>query len=172
MPRAALALALAALSGGAWADMELATRHIPQAQAIGTARLSFLFWDVYDATLYAADGQWRADAPYALSLSYLRQLDGDKIAERSAQEIRGQGFSDEDKLDVWRQQMRELFPDVDENTTLTGVRDENGHALFYRNGVAIGGIKDAEFSDWFFGIWLSENTSEPQMRMELLGIDN
>ena len=43
---------------------------VPNAQKVGEGRLTYLFWDVYDATLYAPAGAWDNDKPFALQLSY------------------------------------------------------------------------------------------------------
>lgn len=152
------------------ADANIAERYVPNPQEVGTGRLTVLFWDVYDASLYAPNGEWDGDKPYALSLSYLRDLNGSDIAERSVEEMRNQGFKSEVKLAIWYQKMKALFPDVDANTNLTGIRDNKGNTIFYRNGERIGAINDPEFSDWFFGIWLNERTSEPKLRKRLLGM--
>ncbi len=145
-------------------------QYIPAAEEVGSGRLTVMFWNVYDAVLYAPKGKWDANAPYALSLSYLREFDGKDIAARSVEEMRAQGFGDEVTLATWHQKMETLFPNVDENTTLTGIRDEKGHAIFYQNGARIGIIQDTEFSDWFFGIWLKQETSQPNLRKKLLGM--
>ncbi len=144
--------------------------HIPEAQAVGQGRMSVFLWDVYDAKLYAAGGQWQSDKPFALQLNYLLKLDGEKIADRSVEEIRGQGFNDEIKLATWHAQMRKIFPDVEKGMSLTGVRLQSGAAVFYKNGQRIGLINDPAFSAAFFGIWLSEKTSAPNLRKKLLGI--
>lgn len=143
--------------------------YVPEAQKVGQGRLTYLFWDVYDATLYAPEGAWNDRKPFALQLSYLRTLNGKKIADRSAEEIRGQGFKDEVKLATWHAQMRKIFPDVDEGVNLTGVYTESGETIFYRDNFEIGRIKDPEFSKAFFGIWLDEKTSAPDLRRKLLG---
>ena len=143
--------------------------YVPAAEKVGEARMTYIFWDVYDATLYAPNGVWQENGPFALKISYLIDLDGQQIADRSAQEIRGQGFTDEARLAVWQDQMRKIFPDVSEGISLTGVNTDGGEAVFYKNDVEIGRIKDREFSRAFFGIWLSEKTSEPDLRRKLLG---
>ena len=65
--------------------------------------------------------------------------------------------------------MRSIIPDVDKNTNITGVADESGHTLFYRNGTLIGTIEEPQFSERFFGIWLDEKSSQPKFRKKLLG---
>lgn len=143
---------------------------IPDAQKVGQARMTYLFWDVYDATLYAPKGKWQEGKPFALQLSYMRNLEGKKIADRSAEEIRGQGFTDEVKLATWHAQMRQIFPDVDKGVSLTGVYTEDGSTIFYRDSTEIGRVKDPDFGKAFFGIWLNKKTSAPDLRRKLLGV--
>ncbi len=148
---------------------QVAARYVPDAAVAGAAQMTFMLWDVYIATLYAPGGVWREEQPFALALAYQRQLRGKDIAKRSVKEMREQGFNDENQLAAWHEEMQQIFPDVDENTTLTGVRDARGYAIFYRNGERIGIIEEPAFSNWFFGIWLNEQTSEPALRKKLLG---
>jgi hypothetical protein len=142
---------------------------IPDAQPVGSGQLSYLVWDVYDATLYAPDGVWTDIPPYALKLDYLMDLEGDDIAERSITEMRGQGFNDETKLIAWESEMKSIFPNVSKGTSLTGIYDENGITTFYQNGNLIGRIEDSEFGKRFFDIWLHPKTSEPSLRAQLIG---
>ncbi len=143
--------------------------YVPNAEKVGYGRLSYMLWDVYDAALYAPDGDWQSDQPFALQLSYLRNIPGEKIADRSAEEIRAQGYTDEVRLADWHAQMRSIFPDVQEGIALTGVFTKTGETIFYKNNQEIGRIKDPEFGNQFFNIWLSPQTSAPDLRRKLLG---
>lgn len=142
--------------------------YVPNMDVVGEGRLSYLFWDVYDATLRAPGGELKEGQPFALSLSYLRDIDGEDIADRSAKEIRNIGFDDEVKIATWYEQMRAIFPDVSEGDTLTGIFTKNGKSVFYFNGQKVGKIDDREFSKAFFDIWLSRETSAPSLRAKLL----
>jgi hypothetical protein len=157
------------LTGTALADLRTAKLQIPDAELVGEGRLKFLFWSVFDAALYAPGGVWSEEKPFALSLSYLRDLEGNSIVQASIDEMRKQGMNDEAVLERWRKAMAEIFPDVDDKTTLTGIVNEEGHTLFYRNGELQGIIPDADFSKRFFSIWLGEKTSEPGLRAQLIG---
>ena len=143
--------------------------YIPGAQTVGQGRMTFFMWDVYDATLYAQDGEWREGKPLALTLSYLRDLNGVDIARRSIEEMRGQGFSDEIRLAAWFGQMQKIFPDVTAGVSLTGVLTPEGITVFFRDGAEIGRIADPDFGRAFFNIWLSQRTSAPELRAQLLG---
>jgi hypothetical protein len=105
----------------------------------------------------------------ALKLSYLRTLRGRKIADRSIEEMRGIGITDEVKLAAWHTQMRNIFPDVQDGVSLTGVWTASGESIFFKNGQEIGRIKDPDFGKAFFDIWLSDKTSAPRLRQKLLG---
>lgn len=144
--------------------------HVPNAEKVGEGRLTYFIWNVYDAELYAPDGKWEKDKPFALRLSYLMNLDGGDIADRSIEEIRKQGFDDEEKLKMWHTQMKRIFPDVNETTTLTGIYKANGETAFYENGYGLGRISDPEFGRYFFDIWLGEQTSAPKLTQQLLGV--
>lgn len=143
--------------------------NIPSAQKVGEGRLSVMVWDVYDAVLYAPGGHWKENQPFAIQLTYLRKLSGKKIADRSIEEIRDQGFSNEVKLADWYSQMRSIFPDVDKGVRLTGVFLDSGETMFFRGDQKIGSIQDPEFSRRFSNIWLSPETSAPDLRSKLLG---
>ena len=144
------------------------TKQVPEAQVVGNAMFTYMFWDVYDATLYAPKGQWQSDAPFALKLDYQRSLDGKKIAQRSVDEMRKQGISDEAMLSEWRDKMAALFPDVEDGDVITGVATSDQASEFYINGELAGTIEDTNFTLSFFDIWLSEKTSEPKLRKALL----
>lgn len=149
---------------------EVVTKSVPEAHLAGQARYTYLFWDVYDARLYAPQGQWQADQPFALALTYLRGFDGEDIAERSVKEMKAQGLQDQSLLKQWRQQMTLLFPDVVEQDTITGVRTASGATHFYLNDKLLGQVDDPAFGEWFFNIWLGPNTSEPAFREKLLAL--
>ena len=137
---------------------------------VGEARFSFLFWDVYDAQLYAPQRRFTPAGTYALSLRYLMDFSGPDIAERSLDEMRGQGYRDKQQLDRWLVAMLKIFPDVKSGDELLGVRSLTGKSYFLHNGNLIGAVTDPLFADAFFGIWLAPNTSEPKLRKQLLGI--
>lgn len=151
------------------ATNQIVAQHVPNAREVGRAHMQVMLWDVYDAALFAPDGIWKAESPFALRLDYLRTLRGPRIVARSIDEMRKQGFSDEIKLNLWQQKMMQIIPDVHKGDTITGIRDHNGYSQFFMNDRPIGVIEDPDFTRQFFGIWLDRKTSEPDMRHKLLG---
>ncbi len=142
---------------------------IPEAKLVGKGRFEYMFWDIYDAYLYAPNGKFDDDKPYALTLSYLREVEGREIAKRSIEEMDEQNLCESNRFSDWEGRLASIFPDVSEGQTITGVRDKDQYARFYLNGQAIGVIKEPEFTRCFFAIWLSDRTSVPELRQKLLG---
>lgn len=144
------------------------TSAVPNATRVGSGMFTYYFWDVYEATLFAPNGSWEPTAPFALQLTYQRDLKGKKIAQRSVDEIRKQGFDDAKRLETWMTKMTQIFPDVSDGDTLTGIATKDSASVFYFNGKQVGVIEDPRFTVQFFNIWLSEKTSEPEFRQALL----
>ena len=146
-----------------------ATRHIPKAELVGEGRLSVLAWDIYDAQLFAPKGQLTKQAPFALKLSYLRDVKSDAIVKTTIDEISRQGFKDKNRLQRWQQKLSRIYPDVKKGSTLIGVRTAKGTTVFCAADREIGRIDDPEFTKHFFNIWLGDKTKSPDLRRRLLG---
>ncbi len=153
----------------AQANTEVMKPYFSNAETVGNGRLTYMFWDVYDATLYAPKGIWVAQKPYALKLNYLVDVKGKKIAAISVEEMQKQGVTDTEKLTRWESEMTRIFPDMKAGASIIGIRTKAGNAVFYKDNQHIGSIKDKEFTENFFAIWLSPKTSEPELRQTLLG---
>lgn len=145
-------------------------QYIEAPEIVGKARLKFMFWNVYEASLIAHKGNFTQEQPFALELKYLRGFEGKEIASRSIDEMRSLGMDDEVKLAKWYQEMQGIFPNVKEGEMITGVVDDKQISHFFFNDKPLGIVHDKEFSKWFFNIWLSEKTSQPEMREQLLGL--
>ena len=65
--------------------------------------------------------------------------------------------------------MKQIFPDVVDGDCIIGLTLPQSGARFYYNEKATGEIQDREFAKAFFGIWLDPKTSEPALRIKLLG---
>ncbi len=123
----------------------------------------------YDAALFTADGKFDENKPYALVLTYVTDIDGDDIADKSIEEMNKIEPVDKSKSDVWLAEMKKIFPDVVDGTVLAGVNVPHKGTVFIGDGKKIGGINDPEFSKAFFDIWLSPKTTGEELRAKLLG---
>lgn len=143
--------------------------YINNPQLIGQARFNYMFWHVYDVYLYAENGVYSSDKPFALKLVYKMDLEGNDIALRSKQEIKKIGFKDKAILEKWYQKMIDIFPDVSNGSELVGIYTKDKRSIFFDKNKKIGEENDPDFGKWFFGIWLSEKNLYPKLNKQLLG---
>lgn len=138
----------------------------------GEATLRFFGLRVYHARLWTRPDfqpERFLEQPVVLELEYLRDLKGGAIAERSVQEMRRAGGFNEAQAERWLAEIRRIFPDVKNGDRLTGLHEPGVGARFWHNGQPAGAVADPAFGRLFFGIWLAPSTSEPAMRLALLG---
>ncbi len=137
----------------------------------GRTRLSVWGFKVYDAQLWVGAGfrkQMPTAGAFVVDLTYLRDLNGADIARRSVTEMQRQGDIEPAQEAAWLAFMQKTFPNVKANDRLLGIHQGAGATRFVLNGKDIGRINDANFAQRFFGIWLSPQSSEPEMRDALL----
>lgn len=162
---------LLALAGLAWRPPASAKAEAGL-NLVGQAQMRWFGLLIYDIRLWSerkpARDWWIA--PLALELEYARSLRGSEIAKRSLAEMRRQQSIDEASATRWLAQMQDRFPDVKAGDRLSGRHLPGEGTDFYFNGTALPRVVDPLFSRLFFGIWLSEQTSEPTLRAKLLGL--
>jgi hypothetical protein len=165
MTRLALVLISLVLATGSAQARESA----PELQMVGEARLKVLFWSVYDSRLYTADGDYQAgERPVRLDIQYLMNIDADDLVARTASEWEAQQRSHE-RQEQWLQALSNLWPDVSESDTISLEILADNRSVFYRNGELLGTLDDPEFGQYFLDIWLSPETTRPELRERLLG---
>ncbi len=146
---------------------------IANVRSVGSARLKVWGFDIYDVRLWATPkfkAEDYAQHDFAVEINYLRNFDNDAIAQRSIKEMAAIGPMSPSQSSQWLAQMRKIFPDITKGDRLVGIHKSNVGAQFTFNGKPVGEISDPEFGRLFFGIWISEQTSAPKMRRELLGL--
>jgi len=146
---------------------------LPEASVMGSGSFRWLGLKLYDASLWVDRSNFNPEtwqrAPLALELNYARSLDGKRIADASIDEMKKLGIGSAAQHKAWGEAMRQVFPNVDSTTQLTGLYQPGQATRFFRNGVAIGEIADPEFGPAFFAIWLHPKTTAPKLRTALLG---
>ena len=154
----------------AW-PTDLATS-LPAAELVGKGKLTFFGLEVYESSLWAAPS-FKALAfenhSFALELHYLRNFTAIDIAKRSIDEMQRMEPVPDQKVALWIKTLSESFPNVNKGDRIVGVHKPGVGVTFWHNGKRSGEIRDAEFSRQFFSIWLSPKTSEPKLRLALLG---
>lgn len=136
---------------------------------VGQGSLNLFGFHLYDATLWAPGGRWRADAPYALEFVYARSFAGGTLASSTIGEIRRQRRLDPASLPAWEGRLKALLPDVRPGDRLAAVRLPGKGVAFHAGPRALGQIEDEAFAESFFAIWLDPATRRPDLRARLLG---
>lgn len=160
---------IVSLSASAHTLPEIIARDVAGLSVRGEAAMRFIGLKVYDVRLWTQMKPFSHAEPFAVELVYDMALKGKDIAERSVTEMRAQGVRDETKLSRWGEEMKKIFPDIKQGDALIGVSLPGKEARFYNREKLIAAVPDPEFAKAFFDIWLSEKSSEPKLRLKLLG---
>ena len=166
-------LSLSTVFSTALANSGVLKQALPEASVIGSGSFRWFGLKLYDASLWAVRGSFNPDnwqsASLALELNYARSLEGRRIAEASIDEMKKLSIGTPAQHKAWDEAMKQVFPDVDKTTQLTGLYAPGQPTRFFRNGAAIGEIADPAFGPAFFAIWLHPKTTAPKLRSALLG---
>ena len=142
----------------------------PSPQLVGEARFRLFIFDVYDVALVSPDGGYDGTPPYALKLSYLRDVERQAIVESSLDEIRRQGITDEAGWATWADWMATYFPDMQEGDEAIMVALADGGMILLHTGKELGPSDAPAFTTAFFGIWLSDDALRPKLSRMLRGL--
>lgn len=125
---------------------------------------------IYDIKMWAKTHTHQP--PYALQITYFMNIKASRIVDASISEMRNLELGvNESRLKIWEKQLSDVFPNVKDQDTITGVHLGNS-AEFYLNDSLLGRLEDKQLVDSFFAIWLSEKTSRPKLRKKLMQIES
>lgn len=138
---------------------------------VGQGQFSYLFWDLYQAQLYTADGRWsdyQQSSPVVLKLTYQRDISKADFIEATVDQWKHlQGKVSAQHQD-WAKQLDKLWTDVKKGDQLSCVLMPDRKVQFYFNDKLLGDVADPAFGPAFLDIWLSDKTSAPKLRRQLL----
>lgn len=137
---------------------------------LGQGEMTYLFWTLYQAELYATNQQadLNDQEEIALKLIYQKDISSKALVEATKDQWEHLDYQNEE-ITQWLKPLANLFPDVQKQDNLILKLDSQGRSQFYFNLEPIGEIQDTTFGPAFMAIWLSKNTSEPKLRQQLLG---
>ncbi len=136
---------------------------------IGSAKLRVFLWNIYDSTLYSASGDFEGIEPgLALEIEYRRNISKKAFIDYTREEWQKQSLYS-DASERWLAQLRDIFPSVKKGDRLILKVDRSLTSEFYFNDEFIGAINSADFTREFLAIWLSEQSSYPELRNQLVG---
>ncbi len=138
---------------------------------VGQHRFTYWGFEVYDASLWSSTAfvpeDW-AKQRLVLELRYLRDFKGADIAQRSIDEMHGQRALTATQKQAWLATLVRLIPNVRSGERLSGVyAPDKGMQLLHQDRL-VGEVTDVELAQRFFGIWLAPETSQRQLRQQLL----
>ena len=142
----------------------------PDWQVLGQGEMRWFGLRLYEAELWVRGAGWSAEAPFALRLTYAREIPGSRIVEASIDELRRLGHRDEASLARWREHMSLAFPDVRAGDSITGIYLLGRGVQFWLGEHLRADLPDEDFARAFFAIWLDPRTREPALRERLLGL--
>ncbi|NMP15192.1 hypothetical protein [Thalassotalea sp. Y01] len=136
---------------------------------VGKAKLEVLFWDVYQARLYTPDGNFKGiKGPLKLHLTYYIDIDGADLAEETGNQWQEMQFEHADN-NTWLRQLKQVFPDLQENDSLTMVLDDNDVGYLLHNENLIYRFEPSVQLNQFLAIWLSDKSTRPKLMTKLTG---
>lgn len=141
---------------------------LPTPKPVGEGQFRRWGFLIYDATLWSSNGQYKANEPFALRLSYARNVTRDQIVDASIDQMRELGVDVAQHPD-WPDKLRRVFADVNKGDSLTGISMPGNGAVFFYNNQLTGQVDEA-LAQAFFSIWLDPQTTEPDLRLSLLGL--
>lgn len=140
---------------------------------VGETTFSVLFWDIYKSKLLTTSGKYPVEInkdKLLFDINYLTNITSKDLIENTVEQWQHLGVAPE-IYQAYLPELKALWPDIKDGDSLSLLIDQ-GRSVFYFNKQYIGVINEPEFGQIFLAIWLSENTSQPSLRQELLGIKN
>lgn len=136
---------------------------------IGEGTLKVFFMEIYDLRLIADSPTFSWQNKFKLDFIYTRDLKKDSVIKSSIKELRRQSSVSESDMESWQGYLEQSIKPVQDGTHATVLWNPEGHITFhYENSDPIT-IENEDFARAFLNIWLGEETSQPKLRIQLLG---
>lgn len=136
---------------------------------VGTSRLTVLWFDIYDATLYSPSGNYeKTELPLKLSLNYLRDISASQLLDETDKQWRKAAISSTQRQ-LWLAELAKLWPDIEKGQQLSFTQYSNSHGQFHLGSRPLGSIRSQSFAQAFIDIWLGPATSYPSEAKQLKG---
>ncbi|MGL5453146.1 MAG: chalcone isomerase family protein [Aeromonas sp.] len=141
-----------------------------QLRPVGQGEMNWLWFKLYDATLYSKSGRYVAgEYPLALTLTYARSIAKDDLLRATDEELARIGGSSLAQRARWRAALSAFWPDVTPGDRLTFYVDSRGAGHFWWHNRPLGSLNDPQFCAAFLGIWLADNSRDPALTRRLRG---
>ncbi|MCL1145013.1 chalcone isomerase family protein [Shewanella marinintestina] len=136
---------------------------------VGRGEMQWWWFALYRAKLLTLDGDYKqGDSPLVLDIEYYQDIPSKRLVEATLDQWQHLGVSEQNQQ-KWLAAIKSIWPDVSEGDKLTLRVLGSGVSQFYFNGEPLSEPMPKGFSEDFLAIWLSESTSRPELRKQLLG---
>lgn len=154
-------------------------------EQIGSGEMTVFFWTLYQAEYYLGEKDLEIKKPetqnnnkeqsnipsqrQALRLIYKKNIEAQKLIEATGDQWQHINLSNP-AMTTWLKALADIWPNIKPDDEITLYLDDKKHSYFYSKNKQLGIIKDKNFGPAFLAIWLSEQTSEPKLRKNLLNL--
>jgi hypothetical protein len=167
---ASAVLTLASTASMATTEAPAEVRAAIQApQPVGQATFSWLFWDLFDGSLWSNGGKFSWDQPFALTLTYRTDFSARELTDQTMSELdRLTNWSD-DTLASFTGEVARCMADVGNGDRFTATGNMPDRVVLYLNGQQRCSLEKPGLRGQFFRIWLSDNSKFPAKSRQLTG---
>ncbi len=135
----------------------------------GSGSVGFLFWQFFDADLWATGGRFSWEKPSALSLTYRTEFSARELTESTIEEMARINGWPEERLTAFRADIAPCMSDVSDGDRFTAASPSPDRIVLYLNGsercdLSMPGLRRA-----YLNIWLSQNSRFPDQSRKLTG---
>jgi hypothetical protein len=145
-------------------------------QNVGQATLTWGPFTVYDSQLLTPGGRWQPQQwPLALIITYRREISRQELLDATLEQWQAQKTGSSEQRQQWLKQLATVWPNVSDGSRLAFQADASGGQFYWQPSGTQSAIKpigprfDPAFRDAFLNIWLSPDTTYPDIRRELTG---
>ena len=168
---ALVALMLIFLNAFAVAQTAMIEKFVPEAELVGEARFKVLLFPVYDASLYAPNGEYERSSPLALVLNYVSDLKKERIVSTTVKTFERRKMGSSADIDKWRKIMRMHFSDVRKGDQIMIAFPDFQTVVFSTNGSNPTFVRDQGFAAAFKDLWLGDNVRNKRFQTKLIGLE-
>lgn len=136
---------------------------------VGRGEMEWWWFTLYRARLLTANGVYNQGMyPLILEIEYYQDIPSERLVEATLDQWEHLNL-DDNRQQQWQTTISALWPDVVEGDKLSLKVTNAQVSQFYFNGKPLSKAMPAGFSDDFLAIWLSDQTSRPSLKKQLLG---
>lgn len=138
---------------------------------VGKTTLTWGIWDIYDAQLRTPSGNYDSSDPYAgdmaLIIEYQRNVSKERLLEATDEQWQHLQVAADNRA-RWIGELGQIWQDVGKGDRLVFLLTGPGGEFYYGNQL-LGRVDDPALARSFLAIWLSDDTSYPKLRRQLIG---